>query len=126
MKLKIATIILFVQDVNRLKIFYQENLQLKLVEEIAGQWVVLAAGNCNIGLHKVGQQYEVAAPETFRAESNTKIVFECDEDIFNLQEQLSRAPVKIEPVKTFENYGFWLCDGEDPEGNVFQLQQKKQ
>jgi hypothetical protein len=28
-------------------------------------------------------------------------------------------------IKTFDNYEYWLCDGEDPEGNVFQLKRKK-
>ena len=28
-------------------------------------------------------------------------------------------------IKTFENYDYWLCDGEDLEGNVFQLKQRK-
>jgi len=28
-------------------------------------------------------------------------------------------------IKTFDGYAYWLCDGQDPEGNVFQLKQSK-
>lgn len=38
MKLTIGMIILFVKDINTLKKFYTENLQLKLVEETPSQW----------------------------------------------------------------------------------------
>jgi hypothetical protein len=31
----------------------------------------------------------------------------------------------MQQIKTFENYDYWLCDGADPEGNIFQLKQRK-
>jgi hypothetical protein len=31
----------------------------------------------------------------------------------------------VKEITTFDNYDYWLCDGEDPEGNVFQLRQRK-
>jgi hypothetical protein len=31
----------------------------------------------------------------------------------------------MKEIKTFDNYDYWLCDGEDLEGNVFQLKQRK-
>ncbi|WP_430612575.1 hypothetical protein [Flavobacterium sp. JP2137] len=42
-----------------------------------------------------------------------------------LRERLVLKNVEIRDIKTFENYGFWLCDGVDPEGNVFQLKSAK-
>jgi hypothetical protein len=31
----------------------------------------------------------------------------------------------MQEVTTFDGYDFWLCDGKDPEGNVFQIKQRK-
>jgi catechol-2,3-dioxygenase len=125
MKLALTTIILFVQDVDKLKKFYMENLQLNLVEETASEWVLLQAGACQIGLHKVGKEYIVSPEKECKADSNTKIVFEMDGDLAEMRERLIKANITVREVKTFPNYAFWLCDGEDPEGNVFQLKQKK-
>ena len=43
-----------------------------------------------------------------------------------MRQQLIKDNVLIKEVISFDNYDYWLCDGEDPEGNVFQLKQKKQ
>jgi hypothetical protein len=100
-------------------------LQLPIVEEIPGQWVLLKAGHCHIGLHQVPPQYlHDGAPANPEA-SNTKIVFSVTEDIFALRESLVAQQVVLRDIKTFEGYGYWLCDGQDPEGNVFQLKQAK-
>jgi catechol-2,3-dioxygenase len=125
MDLKLQTIIIFVEDVDRLKIFYVNILQLEIVEEQPSQWLLLKAGNCHIGLHKMGQQYLDETKPFIKFDSNTKIVFETEEDIHALREKLIALNVLLQEVKTFDNYGFWLCDGEDPEGNVFQIRQLK-
>jgi hypothetical protein len=33
--------------------------------------------------------------------------------------------VPMKTIKTFDDYNYWLCEGKDPEGNTFQLKQKK-
>lgn len=126
MKLNLNSIILFVQDVDKLKSFYAGILQLQVVEEYASQWLLLQAGNCSIGLHKIGEQYATEGQEPYKFDNNTKIVFELEEDIHQTREKLLAQNVSLQEVKTFDNYDFWLCDGEDPEGNVFQLKQRKQ
>ena len=126
MQLNLHTIILFVQDVDRLKTFYVDILELDIVEEIQSEWLLLKAGSCNIGLHKIGNQYLDSNKAALKFDNNTKIVFEVDEDIHQLREQLLDKNVLLKEIKTFDNYGYWLCDGEDPEGNVFQLKQRKQ
>lgn len=125
MKLNLNSIILFVQDVDKLKSFYAGILQLQVVEELASEWLLLQAGNCSIGLHKIGEQYTQKGHEAIKFDNNTKIVFEIDEDIHQTRERLLAQNVLLREIKTFDNYDFWLCDGEDPEGNVFQLKQRK-
>ena len=126
MKIEInfSTLIIFVRDVNKLKVFYAEILELEIIEEIPGEWVALKAGNCQIALHKIGSQHATPGDD-FKVDNNTKVVFETDEDIFKLREHLLKKKVTLREIKTFENYNYRLCDGEDPEGNVFQFKQRK-
>jgi predicted enzyme related to lactoylglutathione lyase len=116
---------LFVQKLDTMKQFYTQVLQLPIVEEIPGQWVLLKAGHCHIGLHQVPPQYLQDWVPVNPEASNTKIVFSVTEDIFALRESLVAQQVVLRDIKTFEGYGYWLCDGQDPEGNVFQLKQQK-
>lgn len=125
MNLNFDSLIMFVENIDKLKKFYVDTLKLEIVEELPSEWLLLKAGNSNIGLHKIGKEYLDNSEGELKFYSNTKIVFETDEDIHQLREQLLNKGVKLEEIKTFDNYGYWLCDGEDPEGNVFQLKQKK-
>jgi len=125
MKLNLDTIIIFVQNVDKLKAFYVDIFKLEIVEQAGSEWLLLKAGNCNIGLHKIGQQYLDMGQDDFKFDNNTKIVFELDENIYDIRESLIKQGVLLKEVVSFENYDFLLCDGEDPEGNVFQLKQKK-
>lgn len=125
MKLKLDTIILFVQSIDKLKLFYVDILELEIVEELESEWLLLKAGNCNIGLHRIGEQYLDDNETEFKFDNNTKIIFEIDEDINKIRKNLLDKEISMNEVKTFDNYNYWICDGEDPEGNVFQLKQKK-
>ena len=101
-------------------------LNLELIEEIKSEWVLLRAGNCKIALHKAGTEFQKTPEKEFKVDSNTKLVFEIDDDIFKVREILIKDNVALKEIKTFDNYDYWLCDGEDPEGKVFQLKQRKQ
>lgn len=125
MQLSLDTIMLFVHKLDTMRHFYAQVLQLPIAEEIPGQWVLLKAGHCHIGLHQIPPQYLQDWTPVNPEESNTKIIFSVTEYLFALREQLVAQQVKLEAVKTFDNYPYWLCDGQDPEGNVFQLQQAK-
>jgi catechol 2,3-dioxygenase-like lactoylglutathione lyase family enzyme len=124
-KVKLDTIILYVQNVDRLKAFYTNVFNLEIVEEYESQWALLDIGNSMIGLHKIGDKYLNAGEGSFKFDNNTKIVFEINEDINEVRRYFISQKVVMREIKTFDNYDYWLCDGEDPEGNVFQLKQKK-
>lgn len=125
MKLNLDTIILYVQDVNRLKSFYTTTFGFEILEEYETEWVLLNAGNGKIGLHKIGGQYLAQIKSGHKFDNNTKVVFEINEDIHATRQLLLEQKVLMREVKTFDHYDYWLCDGEDPEGNMFQLKQKK-
>jgi len=118
----LSGIILFVHDVDKLKQFYTEHLHLVVIEAIQGEWVLLKAGNCELGLHKIGADY---TQSNDGQENNCKIVFDIAEDIVTIHKQLEAKGVALREIKTWDNFPYWVCDGEDPEGNVFQLRMKK-
>lgn len=125
MNIKIDSIILYVQNISLLKHFYIENFNLEVIEEDS-IWVLMNAGSVNIGLHKIGDQYLQKIKPGYQFDNNTKLVFEVDTDIESARNELLSRNVEMKAIKAFENYGFWLCDGTDPEGNVFQLKCRKQ
>lgn len=126
MKLNFDTLIIFVQDVDKLKTFYADILQLDVLEEIPSQWLLLKAGHANIGLHRIGAAYLDENAPPFKFDNNTKLVFEVTEDLSALRTRLLAQQVTLKAITTWDGADYWCCDGEDPEGNIFQLKQKKQ
>ncbi|MFV8325197.1 VOC family protein [Flavobacterium sp. ZS1P14] len=124
MNAKLDTIILYVKNIKLLKYFYVENFNLKVVEEDE-IWILLNAGNVNIGFHKIGQKYMQQIEPNHKFDNNTKIVFEIDDNLELIRKEFIEKNIPMRELKTFDNYNFWLCDGIDPEGNVFQLKKKK-
>ncbi|MFP3833052.1 VOC family protein [Chryseobacterium sp. SIMBA_028] len=124
MNVKLNSIILYVQDIEQLKNFYVENFNLKVIEEDS-IWVLMNAGDVNIGLHKIGDEYLKKIESGYQFDNNTKLVFEIDLNIEAARNKLRSRNIQMREIKTFENYDFWLCDGTDPEGNVFQLKCRK-
>ena len=125
MNIQLSRIILFGKDITALRLFYQEHFGFTLVEEIESLWVVLQAGPIQIAFHKIGAAYFPENGEPFKAESNTKIVFEVAEGLPALRESLLQKGVLVHDIKSFEPSLSLYCDGEDIEGNVFQLAQTK-
>ena len=121
-KFSLETIIFYVQNVDRVKYFYKKNFNLKVIEEYQSIWALLDAGTCKIGLHKIGDEYLNENNEEFKFDNNTKIVFEINNDLTAIRDCFISQNVIMREIKNFNNYQ--MCDGEDPEGNVFQLKQR--
>ena len=116
-------IILYVQDVERLARFYESAFGLAVIEAIPGEWAVLDAGSCQLALHRVGAPYRVADTGRWKAESNAKLVFTVARNIAELRAALMAKGVEMGEIKSYPGLTGPLCDGKDPEGNVFQLAQ---
>jgi catechol-2,3-dioxygenase len=121
MRVVLNRVILYVQDVERLTTFYREMFGLPVIEEIKGEWTVLAAGPCQLALHKVGKAYRVADPASWQVETNVKLVITVDRPLAELRAELSAKGVSMGKIKSYPPLTGLLCDGKDPEGNVFQL-----
>ncbi len=118
MAITLSTIILFVHNLERLKQFYTNHFHLTVKEEIPGEWVLLHAGSCDLGLHKASH-----GPGNTLAETNSKLVFDIEEDLDKLRDQLLSEHVDMKEIKQWAGYPYRMCDGTDPEGNVFQLRE---
>lgn len=118
---QLSRIILYVQDVERLSVFYREAFGFLLTQHIEGEWAVLQAGACEIGLLKAGSGY-VAPPGGWRGDNNNaKLVFSISEPIDVMRARLMARGVDMGAIKSYPGVTGPLCDGRDPEGNVFQL-----
>jgi catechol 2,3-dioxygenase-like lactoylglutathione lyase family enzyme len=126
MNVSLNRVILYVQDVARLVEFYQDAFGLPVVEEIEGEWAVLRAGGCELALHRVGKPYRVADPATWKVETNAKLVMTVNRELAGLRAELIGKGVEMGTIKSYPGLTGPLCDGQDPEGNVFQLAQQTQ
>ncbi|BDU22199.1 hypothetical protein DYGSA30_36560 [Dyella sp. GSA-30] len=120
MHVSMSRLILYVHDVSRLKTFYQASFSFKVREEIEGEWVVLDAGAVELAFHRVGVQYRDREPAQ-QSHSNSKIVLSIRSGLLELRNKLLAEGVPMRDVKRYEGFPYLMCDGEDPEGNVFQL-----
>ncbi len=123
-KFTLGRIIIFGHLVDKLKSFYVDNFNFLVTEEIKDQWIVLNAGQVEIAIHKIGQGYEPEEGKEFRAESNTKLVFSLNDNLIGFRQRLVDKGVVIGDIKSFEGIDSLFCDGEDPEGNIFQIEQR--
>jgi len=124
MKLSLETIILFGVNMKSQRHFYADILGLTIVEE-EDNWILFQAGSANIALHKISPEYLDDSEGPFSVDNNVKMVLTIEEDIHETRSQLLTQGVRMKEVMTWEGYGYNLCDGRDPEGNVFRLKQKR-
>lgn len=123
MELSLYRIILFGKDITRLKHFYTSNFGFVVAEEIVDEWVVLKTGEIEIALHKIGKEY-INNQKDFSADNNIKLVFRISDDLHLFRKKLIENNVVIQEIKSFPGISSLFCDGQDCEGNVFQLEQK--
>jgi catechol 2,3-dioxygenase-like lactoylglutathione lyase family enzyme len=119
MRISMTRLILYVRDVARLKAFYEAHFGFRVIEEIEHEWAVLQAGQMELALHVVGQKFRNVPLASIS--SNAKLVFTVDSGLLELRSKLEKANVPVGEIKRYRGFAFSLCDGRDPEGNVFQL-----
>ncbi|PKV10573.1 VOC family protein [Xanthomonas prunicola] len=127
MSIALVRLILYVHDVAAVKAFYQTSFALSVIEEIADEWVVLAAGGIELALHRVGEAYRqqpsARAPGSVANATNTttKLVFAITTDLPAHRQRLQHAGVHVGELKRYTGFAYQMYDGRDPEGNVFQV-----
>jgi catechol 2,3-dioxygenase-like lactoylglutathione lyase family enzyme len=112
MTAQISRIILFVRDVPAVAAFYQRHFGLKPIASAEDGWLELAAGGCNLALHR--------APKTSRerGRSPAKIVFAIA-DVHAAKESFAKHGLKFGKVHEIDDFAF--ANARDPEGNPIQI-----
>lgn len=121
---QLESIILFVKNVRLLSEFYTDLLDCTITERSGDDWHLLDTGGAYLGLHRIGDQYldgNSAPPSYYQ---NTKLVFLCEEALDKIRERLVEINVSMREIQDYPQWGYAVCDGEDPEGNIFQLKKK--
>jgi hypothetical protein len=106
--MKLARVILFTGQMEKMSAFYGEVLALKVVSEEKG-WREFEAGGVSIALH--------SGPSS-PGRKGPKIVFHA-KDVAALRKTLVGRGAKFGEVR--QGPMFCLCDGKDPDGNPIQL-----
>jgi len=106
--MKLARIILFTPQIDRMAKFYGETLGLRQVTSEKG-WREFAVGGARIALHSGASSPGRKGP---------KIVFYA-KDVAALRETLVSRGARFGDVRNGDP--FCLCDGKDPDGNPIQL-----
>lgn len=109
---QVTRVMLFVKNVPQVAAFYRDILGLKPIGDITSQWVELGAGSCTIALHHASK------PLSERGVPSAKIVFGVG-DVPAGKALLEGKGVKMSKISSFD--GIDICDGWDPEGNLFQI-----
>src|SRR5262245_54407667 len=122
---RMSTTLLFAKDLERMTEFYHEALGLPLIpggaapSSAAPGWVELDAGGVRLLLHaippRVARTIEITHPPRAREETPIKLMFEVD-DLYAVRRRLVHYGATM-----FEPKNSGVCDGLDPEGNVFSL-----
>jgi catechol 2,3-dioxygenase-like lactoylglutathione lyase family enzyme len=112
MNLQLRRVIVFVQDVQMVGVFYRDVLGLPVVvsPDDEREWLELDAGGCRIGLHKSD------AVKVNRRQP--KLVFYA-ENVASARDHLIARGAKLGAVQTSGEIQF--CDGKNPEGNPYQI-----
>ena len=112
MELSIKRMIIFTRQIDAMAAFYRDVMGLKQTENEPG-WKEFAAGGCNIALHRGSSEVGTRPP---------KIVFYSD-DVAATRDALLRRGASMGKVKS--GSGLDLCEGRDPDGNPFQISNRR-
>ncbi|HLX37848.1 MAG TPA: VOC family protein [Candidatus Binataceae bacterium] len=112
MELSIKRVIMFTRQIDAMAMFYRDVIGLRQVADEPG-WKDFAAGGCNLSLHRGSSEVGKRAP---------KLVF-YSADVAATREALIKRGASMGKVKS--GAGLDLCEGHDPDGNPFQISNRR-
>ncbi len=114
---RLSRVILFVDDMAKMKSFYVDVVGLTEVPGGDEMFVSLDSGGAQLSLHQIPPEYQ-GNDGSERADCAVKFVFHSD-DVDSDREALVARGVRMREINRWGEIE--LCDGIDPEGNIFQL-----
>lgn len=119
MKAELSRLILFVDDIEKMSAFYREVLGLDVLPGGTDGFVCFSAGASQVCLHSLPAEYRSDGGDyPKREDTYVKFVFYSADVEADRQYLLGRGVRMNETVRYDE---IELCDGADPEGNIFQI-----
>lgn len=128
MKLGISRVIIFAKDMEKMASFYGSVLGLPCVETVddSAEFVSFDAGAIDLALHGIPEKYarslQISDPPVAREGTPIKVAFGV-ESVNETRRELESRGATMGPVREFG--ALQLCDGTDPEGNIFQLSNRE-
>ena len=121
--MKLGQVIVFAKDMVKMRAFYADALGLKLVDDSqADEWVRFDAGGAWFAVHALpaaaAKKIAITDPPRRRADTAIKYTFHVV-DVEATRTRLLDQGGHMFDLKHFGDRT--LCDGMDPEGNVFQI-----
>lgn len=111
--------ILFVDDIDTMSSFYGGVLGLDRLPGDSDGFVCFSAGGCEICLHSLPEEYRSNGGEyPKREDTYTKFAFRSD-DVERDRKYLLDNGLRMNEIVRYGDID--LCDGADPEGNIFQI-----
>ncbi|MCH9650057.1 MAG: hypothetical protein K0U98_17605 [Deltaproteobacteria bacterium] len=123
-ELQIARIILFVKDIDLMVSFYEDVLRLSRTNspDDSEGFVSFDVGAAQLALHQIPETYArnitISDPPVARGDTPIKLAFGA-ENVSQISAELKSRGAAMGPVQEFGS--LHLCDGMDPEGNIFQI-----
>ncbi|MDB4954234.1 MAG: hypothetical protein JWO36_1803 [Myxococcales bacterium] len=121
--MKLGQVMVFAKDMAKMCAFYRDALGLQPVDESQpAEWVRFDAGGALFALHALpaatAKKISITDPPRRRADTAIKYTFHVA-DVAAMRERLLDQGGHMFDLKHFGD--LTLCDGMDPEGNVFQI-----
>jgi predicted enzyme related to lactoylglutathione lyase len=119
-----AAAVLFTVNLRSLATFYQRIANMKVIREEADH-IGLETGAFRLTIHQIPERYAkgitIATPPVVRETSALKLALPTD-DIAKARETAAQLGGMVyAPDREWSYEGSTVCDGYDPDGNVFQL-----
>ena len=116
--MRLSQVIVFAKDMSKMRAFYRDVLGLQPTDEAKpDEWLRFDAGGAALALHAIPPHIDVAVGKP-RTETAIKFTFHAG-DVTAERERLVARGARMGEVRQFGALA--LCDGTDPEGNVFQI-----
>lgn len=113
----LSRVILFVDEMAKMKAFYTDVVGLRELPGGDETFVSLASGGAQLSLHLIPPEYS-GSDHSDREDCNVKFVFHSD-DVEADRAALVAKGVRMREISRWG--AIELCDGVDPEGNIFQI-----
>lgn len=122
--LQIARIILFAKNMDLMVSFYEDVLKLPRIAppDDSAVFVSFDVGAAQLALHEIPQAHAqniaISDPPVARGNTPIKLAFGAA-DVTRVCAELESRGAAMGPVQKFGS--LHICDGMDPEGNIFQI-----